>query len=779
MGDIIKAVGVLFIILIHSSSLFSREIYISKNVDFADQLIEKGATNTAYFILKEELKNNQYSILDKYKITKLISRCFLKEMDFTHYDEYNTKAYQLVKNKEEIYKAQYYIERVYFFHYLTWPDSVVYYAKKAKTIFDRNKKDITLIEVPFFYQIYTVSHIYANFYVGRFLKNKIKTPLLYYKIFQYYDSALYYNKLYPYRQKSDLALLYRGIGNRHLDLVSTYTYPKKINYKKISPLSWYCYHKAKESYTLANKLLAIENTNEKITNYSLLALNEMCLGKISTANEYFDTMHSIQNNNKGLFIPNSIYLSGLTYERMNDFNMKFNLNKTFKIINILEGYVPKWLGYIHSLKAYSYDIYSYSPFFQLFCQYSRIYFHSHRTYYAKKALVNLINEKLHFKMLNNKSNFDYYRLQSANYEINRLNIKTSLFNKQIKRNISNHKLFDLKDLNSLMKKLERDEAIFFTYRSNDFLSNYKVLLTRKNISIIKSNDLKEFNELNFEKTSFKAFKSIAFKAYYNSLYKVLKFKSNLKKLYVLYDDDYPYERLLYRNKGNTYADLKYVINKIQVIKLYDFESYFRQPTLSKKLTIKKILLDKNLQTDLPFMYKFRPIKSCNNYKEVKIDNNVLKNFSNDEVIHLVGHGNNAYTDSIGQQHQNQIIYSLFNKRKYSDKLDFTKRIQSPLIILNNCYSGVRVGFNYVYDKGIYLQLMKHNAKNVVASLDKIDDYVSSQIMKHFYSYLKMGIPISESLVYAKRKFLKENKNGYANPMYWSPFFSISSRKVRF
>ncbi len=777
MPYFIKAVGILFIILSQTSSLFSREFYVSKNVDFADQLIEKGATNTAYFILKEELKNNKYSTLDKYKITKLISRCFLKEMDFPHYDEYNIKAFQLVKDKEEIYKAQYYIERVYFFHHLTWSDSVIYYADKAHKVFYSNKKDWHKIEVPFFFQIYAIKNLYWDKYDFQYANDKLKTPLRWLKIFQYYDSALFYSKKFPYRKQSDLALLYRGIGNRHLDLVSGYSYPKTNVLKTISPLNIYCYRKAKDSYIKANSLLDSKNITEKISNYSLLGLLEMCVGNNNVSLKFFDTMHSVYDKNRDFFIPSTIYLTGLTYERMNDFNHQFSIKKTLKTIKILEGFVPKWLSHINSLESYSYDIYSYSPFYQLFCQYARLYFHTHNEYYAKKALVNLINEKLHFKKLNKNSNFDYYRRKSAFYEINRLHIK---INKKFKiQKVIQNKPFTISDLNKIMNELSDVESVLFSFKSNDFLKEYKVLLTHKNIAFINSKDSTEFSEFDFEKSTITEFKKAAFKAYLNSLFRVLKFKNNLKKLYVLYDDDYPYERLLYRNNGNTYADLKYVINKTHIIKLYDFESYFLDPEITKKLNVKKILLANNLNTDLPFMYKFDPSQFCNCFNVIKVDQPILKNFSKDEVLHFVGHGRNAYTDSLGQLHQNQIIYSLFNKKLFSEKLDLTKQIQSPLIILNNCYSGARVGFNYVFDKGIYLQLMKKGARNVVASQSKIDDYVSSQLMKHFYIYLSKGIPVGEALIYAKRKFLRENKNGYANPMYWSPFFAISSRKVKF
>jgi CHAT domain-containing protein len=233
-----------------------------------------------------------------------------------------------------------------------------------------------------------------------------------------------------------------------------------------------------------------------------------------------------------------------------------------------------------------------------------------------------------------------------------------------------------------------------------------------------------------------------------------------------------------RKNGKSYSELNYLISKIEIIKLYDFQSFFSKPIICKKLNVTKLLLADNLKTNLPFMYNFKPKSLCTRFKEKK-SLNFITEFKNDEVLHFVGHGNDRYIDSNGQQHQNQIIYSNSSKYNSAEKFNFNKKLNSPLIILNNCFSGVRVSYSYVYDKGIYLQLMNMNAKNIVVSGDKIDDYVSSRIMLHFYTYLSQGKFVGEALVYAKRKFIKENKNGYANPKFWSPFFSISSQKVSF
>jgi len=280
---------ILFIIFfVYKNDLFGKTIYVSKNVDFADQLIEKGATNTAYFILKEELKNKKYSSLDKYKITKLISRCFLKEMDFPHYDEYNTKAFQFVKDKEEIYKAQYYAERVAYFNYLTWADSVKFYGFKMKEILDHNKKDWHKIDIPFCYKMFGGTYMYFDFddkNLKKYKKGKFGISYHWNQLFTYYDSSILLLNKYPSRYISDLASTYRGIGNRYLDMISGYRYYTSKNKFKISKLGWYSFYKSVNYYHLANKLLDKSNYTQRVTNYSLrVYFILMCWGYIINPN---------------------------------------------------------------------------------------------------------------------------------------------------------------------------------------------------------------------------------------------------------------------------------------------------------------------------------------------------------------------------------------------------------------------------------------------------------------------------------------------------------------
>jgi hypothetical protein len=785
MGDFIKAI-VLFIILIHSSSVFSREIYVSQNVDFADQLIEKGATNTAYFILKKELKNKNYSSLDKYKITKLISRCFLKELDMYHYDEFNRKGYELVKEEGEIYKAQFYIERVYFFHNLTWGDSVMYYATRAKEIFDRNRKDWNKIDVPFFFRIYGGSFLYTKNDVNVPIKQLYNMPKSRYRMLKFMDSSFVLAKKYPYQYQSDLALAYRGIGNRHLDMVSEYHYPTKWRPYRINKLGWYCFYKAKRAYEKANSLLDKKNQLERVANYSLLALNYMCIGKPFIAQKYFDTMHKIyfSENHKSISAP-KVYLNCLTYERLNDFNLKYNPKKNQEAIQRLEAILPQWFEFLKSNGRYTYDTYYFSPYLQLYCYYARKFLHTNDQKDIFKAVQYLLTEKNHFKYINESSNTEKYRWIAAkeewkHFSKNELKQIKSILKKEPVQITNTNTHYPLIDLNFIQKKLKADEAILVSYMSKVFLDDYKIILTRNKIQLFKSkNDQHDTENPDYEKWDFKTFKTWTFKQYYTKLFRACKMFSTIKKFYILYDDDTNYELMITRLKGKSYNNLPFAMKKYAFIKLYDVENYFKSQMKGKR-NVEYLKLQTTSQTQLPFMEQFNPKQF---FKGKVIKKVTTTDFSTEikknGILHLVGHGDLQFVDSANFVGYNNFLVYLKNGIQKIDKLNLKIPIHRDLLIFDNCYSGFRVGYKHEFDRGMYLELMRKGAVSMVVNKDKVDDYVSSQIMKHFYTYLNKGIPVGEALVYAKRKFLKENQNGYANPMYWSPFFAISSRKVRF
>ena len=756
--------------------------YCSKNVQFADELMEKGAVNTACYILKKELKNPAFTVLQRHQILKLIADCYLKELDHVHYDEYNRKAYELVKHSNPIYKAEYFMERVYFFNFLTWNDSVLYYASEAKKIFDANYHDRHKINLPFFFRMYGLSYLYVNY-----PKEKLTAygmPQSKAQMMAYFDSSFALAKRYPYRHASDLALAYRGYGNRHLDMISGYHIPTKQSPYKITKLGWYCFYKAIRSYYKANSLLNKANRIEAVNNYALLAMAYMCIGNPYKAERFFDTLHKnfFSVKHQSMTAPRT-YLNALTYQRGNDFNLPYDPVKNQNAINRLIKILPNWVAFISNSGRYTYDTYFISPYNQLFSYYSRKYLHSHDTKDALRSISYLISEKNHFTLFKSHENADRkFKLLSAQHECSQLSnsernrvfkICPELRKKILIQNTKPPFL----NVESIMKQLNNGDAILMDYPKNTLFYSHKILVTNKLVRFIKVPKKSSSNALaNWSTLTFEQYKKWAFNAYCQQLLPILKRQPNIRRIFLLHDDDTPYELMIQRNKGTTYSDLPYLLNKIQFTKVYDVRKFFQSKHKGTR-KLDYLCLKTSSEQRLPFMQSFDPSTYFNaRFNKLFTHANFSKNTHSKGILHVVGHGelSNTFT-----KYDNQFIsYGKKDTVKFSN-LNCTHQVQRDLTILSNCYSGVRVSYAIEFDRGVYLELMNKGANAVIANNDRVDDYVSRMIYTNFYTNLNQGIPVAEALTLAKRQFIQKNKNAYASPMYWGPFFAISSRRVKF
>ena len=759
--------------------------YCSKNVQVADELMEKGAVNSAYFILKKELKNTTYSQVEKYQILKLISRGFLKEMDYNHYDEYNRKAYELIQSKGEIYKAQLMIERAYFFHYLTFGDSVVYYAHYAKQILDRNKKDWHKIEIPFFYRIYGISMMYSSHNLKNESPGKYGIPKNWVAMFKYIDSSFLLQKMYPYKHKSDIALAYRGYGNRYLDLISGYNYPTKQSPFHITKLGWYAFYKATNYYKKAIENLEETNTTDIVPNISLMGLANMCVGRPLRARFYFDQIHKLYFKNMNWKILPFIdeCLTALNYERVNDFNLPYNEKRNRKAILRLETLIPQWIDFLKSKNKYSYDIYNYSPFNQLYCYYLRAYFHSHKYEDLKKATAYLLTEKNHFKFIHQISSFENYKLLLAKKELQTIpnSYKTIVAKCLSKQRMNfNEKFEPLHSISSIHNSLKNNDLILLKYKSPSFLNDFKIVISKKRIYCVKSAPYTNFDIDSFQNYTFYKYKKEAYIAYCKLLKPLMTLFPTTKTIYTMYDDNTRYNLLISSKKGSTYGDLSYILNSVNFVTIHNTDSYFGKPIKRVAPNLKLLKLRTAQQNRLLFMGNFKPSHPKFKVTSIKnTDTNFVNFFHKSGLFHVIGHGDQRSIDSLGLIHMNKLIVSSKSKTSNIEKFNINRKLKADLIVLNNCYSGTRDPIVILYDKGLYLQLMYFGASNVIAATDKVDDYVSSELFKYYYHYIAEGWSFDVALSMAQRKFLKKNNNQYACPNYWYPYFVISSRRVKF
>jgi CHAT domain-containing protein/Tfp pilus assembly protein PilF len=93
-------------------------------------------------------------------------------------------------------------------------------------------------------------------------------------------------------------------------------------------------------------------------------------------------------------------------------------------------------------------------------------------------------------------------------------------------------------------------------------------------------------------------------------------------------------------------------------------------------------------------------------------------------------------------------------------------LKSDMVVLSSCKSGLGRVDKAEGIIGMQKAFFDAGAKSVVVSLWDVNDKYTSIFMKYFYSFLSEGYSKSESLRFAKLKFIKLNNS---NPYYWSAF----------
>jgi CHAT domain-containing protein len=97
-----------------------------------------------------------------------------------------------------------------------------------------------------------------------------------------------------------------------------------------------------------------------------------------------------------------------------------------------------------------------------------------------------------------------------------------------------------------------------------------------------------------------------------------------------------------------------------------------------------------------------------------------------------------------------------------------------LVVLSACQSGLgaKLGSG-VEILGLGYQMQAAGARVAIASLWKVDDNGTQELMTSFYSELQKGdVPIAEALRRAQVSLI-QSKN-FNHPYYWSAFFAIGN-----
>ncbi len=748
----------------------------------AEQLIEDGSINIAYLILVEHLKTKNLSKEVKYKVYKDLAKIHLYEQDLVNYEKLNRKAYELKKNEGEIYKGMYYAEKAFFWHFLTWADSATYYSNLSMDIIQKNRHDFHKISVGFVYQVYAVTFLYRKISPSLHLKDQYNTPIHRILMHQWFDSAIVYQKKFPFQFSSDKVMLYRGIGNRYVDAVSYYHFGNKSCQKTMTPLQWYSFKKAKEYYKIADKYTKVSNWNDRLLTDYMKGINYMSIGEKEKAkivfnsilNCYFSVYKNIENSPNARLLINVISL-----KVTNDINLPYNEKNINHDIYLLKKLRNNWWEYSKQSAQFNYDTYNLSPNTHLYNLYKKKYLVSKNKRYLSLATSYYLTHLTNFRFFKDFKQSDSYRINNAFLELKQINnsyLKQKI-NKYIhlKSNIVSTAPFA--SITDIQKKLKVNEGIFlpvFTF-INGSKKTYKVFITKNRIREFESRIEVNYILKDYDTISFDDFKKTAYRDYTETIKNVVETFPTIHRIFTLPNDFCNYETMIVDTSGSNYDELHYLSEKVQFISVYNLCDYFFRNQEKQPNSIDFVRLKNSNLNNLPFTNQlakksFPPLKSSFNDFDGKFANLLSKN----GILHLYGHSQfnkNEATDYLNLTLPFQTKSKNKEIEDFSDQLDVSR----SLIVLNNCFSGYSINSNMnEYNHNFYLKLLYNGALNVIVSPTKTDDESSSKIFHSFYQNIAKGQTTEDALYHAQIYYLKTNKGSSAHPKFWSPYKLISN-----
>lgn len=103
---------------------------------------------------------------------------------------------------------------------------------------------------------------------------------------------------------------------------------------------------------------------------------------------------------------------------------------------------------------------------------------------------------------------------------------------------------------------------------------------------------------------------------------------------------------------------------------------------------------------------------------------------------------------------------------------YNLQLQTKLVVLSACKTGIGAVIPGEGLMGLSRAFQYAGANNLIASLWKVGDRSTAELMIAFYTYLKKGYSMPRALSAAKRSMI--NNRRYAHPRYWATFKLIGN-----
>jgi CHAT domain-containing protein len=108
---------------------------------------------------------------------------------------------------------------------------------------------------------------------------------------------------------------------------------------------------------------------------------------------------------------------------------------------------------------------------------------------------------------------------------------------------------------------------------------------------------------------------------------------------------------------------------------------------------------------------------------------------------------------------------------------FGLKLKAKLAVISSCESGIGKVYRGEGMLSMANAFAAAGCGNIVMGMWKVDDRVSAQLMDQFYKNIRMGLPVDEALVEAKRTYLLNADEFATNPRLWASLVAYGNHRV--
>lgn len=730
---------------------------VDNKLKILDQCVKEGKYQKGLHIADQLLSASNK--IDHYRVLQTKAQIFLYTENVQQFLNTAEKAYSLKKKLSPVFKAYYYAQKAYYYHFHILGDSAVKYADDALKLLHANWKDRGKIPYYQIYQIYGTTFLYRStpeqFNLNGNTLFRIK---LLQKFKLYSDSALKASEEWPCSPQ-EKAIIHRSLANRIMDIVG-YKIRNSLGELENPEMQRFYADMAISEYRKGLKHLHLKEQFVRNSLNSLIALAYFSTAREKSANNILWPLIKKMNLNPvkyaGTNLKSNLYI--IQYFTQYLLSKTDNDPRIYNLITIYKKLLPLWDACILDAQIGPKDTYGNSPYTMLSFLYGRLIKRnqSNQTFLKLAAGLSMENYRLYsISLRSNKKNFKSKRFR---------NFLIKLEEGISPRSNELHDLIPKKYLRinglttNIQNYLSPNEALLF--QTEGMLARKAYFLITKTMIRFQWPQERDLGEVkNMQNKDFNSFKTWGIQYSQNLPFHKFICSGKIKKLYVASDLNYSFDLALSDTMGNDFSKLNYLKKKLNVIKVYnpiDFFSHYSDPMFERQVS--PYFINETSRDRLPFSQNLI-LKLVQEKGSLKIFKTAFLNKKG--ILHLIGHGG-IVTDPTdrwraSEQQKKELNLSLFHNEIHSD-----------LIVLEICFGSLR-RTTFLPDRDLQNNLISRGAKAVIASPYQTVDQSSAYIFEKFYTYLDQGITAEDALQKAKMDYLKTHKGSLAHPIYWSTY----------